>query len=84
LKKEMQGLHEDQSAAEAASPSGATAASDPVPPPAAIAAPAPPDQQAAQIDVLQQQIRDLQRAATLDPADLPGVPTEPQRTQQAG
>src|ERR1700684_2756776 len=44
LKKEMQGLHEDQSAAEAASPSGATAASDPVPPPAAIAAPAPPDQ----------------------------------------
>ena len=84
LKKEVQGLHEDQSAAEAASPSGATAASDPVPPPAAIPAPAPPDQQAAQIDALQQQIRDLQRAATLDPADLPGVPTEPQRTQQAG
>jgi sec-independent protein translocase protein TatA len=84
LKKEVQGLHEDQSAAEAASPSGAGGASDPIPPSAAIAAQQQPDQQAAQIDALQQQIRDLQRAATVDPADLPGVPTEPQRTQQAG
>ena len=83
LKKEMQGLHEDQSAAEAASPSGATAASDPVPPPAAIAAPAPPDQQAAQIDVLQQQIRDLQRAAAMETPAPAGVAAEPQRTQQS-
>src|SRR6201996_4293877 len=44
LKKEVQGLHEEQSVADAASP--------------------------AQIDALQQQIRDLQRAASLDPADL--------------
>ena len=41
-----------------------------MPPPAALAAQQRPDQQAAQIDVLQQQIRDLQRAATLDAADL--------------
>jgi sec-independent protein translocase protein TatA len=82
LKKEVQGLHEDQ-AAEAASPSGAAGASDSVPPSVVIAAHQQPDQQAAQIDALQQQIRDLQRAATLDPADRPGVPAEPQRTQQA-
>jgi hypothetical protein len=50
----------------------------------AIAAHQQPEQQAAQIDALQQQIRDLQQAATLDPADLAGVPAEPQRTQQAG
>jgi sec-independent protein translocase protein TatA len=84
LKKEVQGLHEDQSAAEAASPSGATGASDTVPPSAAIAAYQQPDQQAAQLDALQQQIRDLQRAATLDTADLAGGPAEPQRIQQAG
>jgi sec-independent protein translocase protein TatA len=83
LKKEVQGLHEDQSAAEAASPSGTAGASDSVPPSVVIAAHQQPDQQAAQIDALQQQIRDLQRAATLDPADRPGVPAEPQRTQQA-
>jgi sec-independent protein translocase protein TatA len=84
LKKEVQGLHEDQSATEAASPSGAAGDSDSVLPSVAIAAHQQPDQQAAQIDALQQQIRDLQRAATLDPADLAGVPAEPQRTQQAG
>ena len=81
LKKEVQGLHEDQSAAEAASASGA-GASDSVPPSVAIAAHQQPKQ--AQIDALQQQIRDLQRAATLDPADLAGGPAAPQRTQQAG
>jgi sec-independent protein translocase protein TatA len=82
LKKEVQGLHEDQSAAEAVSPSGAAGASDSVPPSVAIAAHQQPEQQA-QIDALQQQVRDLQRAATLDPADLAGGPAEPQRTQQA-
>ena len=76
LKKEVQGLHEDQ-AAEAASPSGAAGASDSVPPSVVIAAHQQPDQQAAQIDALQQQIRDLQRAATMDPA-----PADAQRTQQ--
>jgi sec-independent protein translocase protein TatA len=81
LKTEVQGLHEDQSAAEAASPSGAAGAPDAVPPPAAIAAHQQPDQQAAQIDALQQQIRDLQRAATLDATHLAAGPAEPQRTQ---
>src|ERR1700683_3166097 len=75
LKKEVQGLHEDQSAAEASGPSSASDASDAFPPPAASA----DQQQAAQIDALQQQIRDLQRAATLDAVDLAGVPAEPQR-----
>ncbi len=84
LKKEVQGLHEDQSAAEAASPSVATGGSDPVPPSAAIAAHQQHDQQAAQIDALQQQIHDLQRAATLDTPDLAGELAEPQPIQQAG
>jgi sec-independent protein translocase protein TatA len=50
------------------------------------AAPAQPDQQA-QIDSLQQQIRDLQRAATMDaPASAAQarVASEPGRTQQPG
>ena len=84
LKKEVQGLHEEQSAAESASPSGAAGAPDVFPPPAVIAAGQQRAQQGAQIDALQQQIRDLQRAATLDPADLAGVPAEPQRIQQPG
>ena len=85
LKTEVQGLHEDQSAAEAASPSSAARAPDPVPPPAAIAPRQQPDQQAAQIDALRQQIRDLQRAATMDPPPSSpvqaGAAAEPQRTQ---
>jgi sec-independent protein translocase protein TatA len=85
LKKEVQGLHEDQSAAETASPSGAAAAPGVVPPPAVAAAAAQQRaQQGTQIDALQQQIRDLQRAATLDPADLAGASAEPPRTQQRG
>ena len=84
LKKEVQGLHEDQSAAEASSPSGAAGASDTLPPPAVIGASQQRDQQAAQIDALQQQIRDLQRAANPDAADLAGTAAEPQRTQQPG
>ena len=84
LKKEVQGLHEDQPAADASSPAGAPGASGAVPPPAAIAAHQQPDQQAAQIDALQQQIRDLQRAATQDTADLAAGPAEPQRAQRRG
>jgi sec-independent protein translocase protein TatA len=84
LKKEVQGLHEDQSAADASSPAAAPGASDAVPPPAAIDAHQQPDQQASQINALQQQIRDLQRAATLDGADLAGASAEPQRTHQPG
>ncbi len=73
LKKEVQGLHEDETApgdpapAAASSPAELTAAATAVP---------PMDQQT-QIDALQQQIRDLQRSAAMDtvPADAP-------RTQQ--
>jgi sec-independent protein translocase protein TatA len=76
LKKEVQGLHEDDTVpggpAEAQTSSPAAAG---FPQPALAAAPQP-DQQS-QIDALQQQVRDLQRAATMDPA-----PVEAQRTQQ--
>jgi sec-independent protein translocase protein TatA len=82
LKKEVQGLHEDDAVSDTPSASGASPA---FPPPAAIAASQQPDQQQAQIDALQQQIRDLQRAAAMDtPASAPvqaGAAAEPQRTQ---
>jgi sec-independent protein translocase protein TatA len=68
LKKEVQGLHEDEPAADTSSTSSTSNASPAFPPPAAIAATQPPDQQQAQIDALQQQIRDLQRAAATDAA----------------
>ncbi len=86
LKKEVQSLHEDdEPVSDAPSASSASGASPAFPPPAAIAASQQPDQQQAQIDALQQQIRDLQRAATMDtPASAPvqaGAAAEPQRTQ---
>jgi sec-independent protein translocase protein TatA len=59
LKKEVQGLHEDEPESR---PATAQAAA---PAPAEITA--APDQQT-QIDALQQQIRDLQRASTIDAA----------------
>jgi sec-independent protein translocase protein TatA len=80
LKKEVQGLHEDETS------SGSPAASDSsagFPPPAQLAASQPPDQSQAQIDALQQQIRDLQRAATMDPARTPAEAPVPQHTQQS-
>ena len=79
LKREVQGLHEDEMT------SGPSASTDTgFPAPAEIAASPPPDQQT-QIDALQQQIRDLQRASTMDagsPAVQAGAPAEAQRTQQ--
>jgi sec-independent protein translocase protein TatA len=88
LKKEVQGLHEDEPGADTSSTSSTSStsnASPAFPPPAAIAATQPPDQQQAQIDALQQQIRDLQRAATMDPPPSSpvqaGAAAEPQRTQ---
>jgi sec-independent protein translocase protein TatA len=78
LKREVQGLHEeDETAGPSFQPqaSGTTATGFP---PAELSAATPPDQQS-QIDALQQQIRDMQRAATMDPA-----PVEAQRTQQPG
>ena len=72
LKKEVQGMHEDEPEA---GPSGAQAAAQA---PAGIAdgasaqPPTQPPAQQTQIDALQQQIRDLQRAAATD-----AVPTAP-------
>ncbi len=83
LKREVQGLHEDDSDPNAQAQS---AASEPQFPPAQLtaapAAPAAPADQQSQIDALQQQIRDMQRAAAMDtpPANV-GVAAEPQRTQ---
>jgi sec-independent protein translocase protein TatA len=83
LKKEVQGLQEDDPASEPSAPAAAADPSNGFPPPAAIAAHQQRDQQAVQIDVLQQQIRDLQRAATLDTAGLAGAAAEPQRARQS-
>src|SRR5512142_1273822 len=70
LKREVQGMHEDDS--EAGTPAAAQAsgpAAAPVAPAqltAAAAAPVPATDQQSQIDALQQQIRDLQRSAAMD------------------
>jgi sec-independent protein translocase protein TatA len=77
LKREVQGLHEDD--VEPGMPGQAqtsSAAATGFPQPQLTAA-APQVDQQSQIDALQQQIRDLQRAAAMDPA-----PAEAQRTQQ--
>ena len=81
LKKEVQGLHEDDAQGPGASPETQFPQPQPQPQLAAAPAPAPADQQA-QIDALQQQIRDMQRAAAMDtPPANAGVAAEPQRTQ---
>ena len=73
LKKEVQGLHEDEQQEPAQS--GPAASQFPQPQLTTAPAAAPADQQA-QIDALQQQIRDMQRSAAMDtPAP------EPQHTQ---
>ena len=69
LKKEVQGLHEDEQEA----PAQAGPATPQFQQPQLTPAPAPVDQQA-QIDALQQQIRDMQRASAIDTP-------EPQHTQ---
>lgn len=76
LKKEVQGLHEDEPESR---PSSAQTV---VQPPAEITASAPAQEpgQQAQIDALQQQIRDLQRAATMD--DAPKATAEAARSTQ--
>jgi sec-independent protein translocase protein TatA len=73
LKREVQGLHEDDETPGSFTQAPAQGTAFPQ---AELAAAAAPEQQS-QIDALQQQIRDLQRAATMDPA-----PAEAQRTQQ--
>jgi sec-independent protein translocase protein TatA len=75
LKTEVGSLHQDEPGVSAQAPApGPTATAFPQ---AELAATPQPDQQS-QIDALQQQIRDLQRASAMDPA-----PAEAQRTQQS-
>ena len=79
LKREVQGLHEDETES---GPSGSTDTGFQAP--AEITASPQPDQQA-QIDALQQQVRDLQRASTMDtpaPTVQAGASAESPRTQQ--
>ena len=75
LKREVQGLHEDEAPGSYTQAQAADTEATAFPQAQLTSAPQP-DQQS-QIDALQQQIRDLQRAATMDAA-----PAEAQRTQQ--
>ena len=81
LKKEVSGLHEEDPDPNAQAQAAAPETQFPQPQLTAAPAPAPAEQQS-QIDALQQQIRDLQRAGTMDtpPANV-GVTAEAQRTQ---
>jgi sec-independent protein translocase protein TatA len=86
LKKEVRDMRDDDTVS--GTPGASAAASAPAaafPPPAEIAASQQPDQSQAQIDALQQQIRDLQRAATMEPAQVrtPAEAPVPQHTQQS-
>jgi sec-independent protein translocase protein TatA len=76
LKREVQGLHEDDDASAPGAPAQAPGSTATGFPQAELAAAPQPDQQS-QIDALQQQIRDLQRAAAMD-----AVPADAPRTQQ--
>ena len=79
LKREVQGLHEDETAPDPSAQAQATASPATGFPQAELTAAPQPDQQS-QIDALQQQIRDLQRASAMDP-----VPSaDASRTQQPG
>jgi len=73
----VQGLHEDEP--ESRPPDDQTAVQEPAEITAGASAGQPARQ--AQIDALQQQIRDLQRAAAMDTPANAGVAAEPQHTQ---
>ena len=77
LKREVSDLHHDEEPAPAPKDSATQF-------PQAQLAPAatPPADHQGQIDALQQQIRDLQRSATMDTPASAGSTAEPQRTQQ--
>jgi len=81
LKKEVQGLHEDETVSGTPGSPAAASSSSAFPPAAEIAASQQPGQSQAQIDALQQQIRDLQRASTMEPASAQAP--VPQHTQQS-
>jgi sec-independent protein translocase protein TatA len=78
LKREVQGLHEDETAPDASAQAQAPASPATGFSQAELTAAPQPDQQS-QIDALKQEIRDMQRAAAMDPA-----PAEAQRSQQPG
>ena len=80
LKREVSDLHHDEEPGSAPKDSAGPSAQFPQAQLAPAAAP-PADQQG-QIDALQQQIRDLQRSATMDTPAGAGSTPEPQRTQQ--
>jgi sec-independent protein translocase protein TatA len=77
LKREVQGLHEEDETMPGAPAQAQTAASSATGFPQAELAAVPQSDQQTQIDALQQQIRDLQRSAAMDP-----VPADAPRTQQ--
>ena len=83
LKKEVGSMHEDEPGpgvpAQDASPAAQVAPAQLAASPAAV--PAVPADQQGQIDALQQQIRDLQRAAAMDTPAGAGVAADPRHTQ---
>ena len=84
LKREVSDLHHDEepgTAPKDSAPQFPQAQPTAAPAQSAQGATAPADQQS-QIDALQQQIRDLQRSATMDTPASAGSAPEPQRTQQ--
>ena len=80
LKKEVSDLHHDEEPG--AAPKDSAGPSAQFPQAQLAPAAAPPADQQGQIDALQQQIRDLQRSATMDTPASAGPAPEPQRTQQ--
>jgi sec-independent protein translocase protein TatA len=80
LKREVSDLHHDEEPGSA--PKDSAGASTQFPQPQLAPAATPPADQQGQIDALQQQIRDLQRSATMDTPASAGSAAEPQRTQQ--
>jgi sec-independent protein translocase protein TatA len=80
LKKEVSDLHHDEEPG--AAPKDTAGPSAQFPQAQLAPAAAPPADQQGQIDALQQQIRDLQRSATMDTPASAGSTAEPQRTQQ--
>jgi sec-independent protein translocase protein TatA len=67
LKTEVSSLHEDESEARASADRAQTPTGTGFPAPAELSpVPSPQADQQSQIDALQQQIRDMQRAATMD------------------
>jgi sec-independent protein translocase protein TatA len=85
LKREVQGLNEEDEPGASASAQAAANTATGFPAPVELSAAPQPGQQA-QIDALQQQIRDMQRASAMDtatPTVQAGTSAEAQRTQQS-